>query len=112
MGVEKPSTSDSFSRMSNGDTWTSSGALDEVWQTEGGSDNLLTEVCALLSWKYSLGVRAVYGNWFGDSSRAQKRLHAPTVYRDASCANAIGPTATRKLFIPRNAGIVRNARTA
>jgi len=55
VGVEKPSTSDSFSRMSNGDTWTSSGALDEVWQTEGGSDNLLTEVCALLSWKYSLG---------------------------------------------------------
>jgi hypothetical protein len=41
--------------MSNGDTWRSSGALDGVWQTEGGSDNLLTEVCALTSWKYSLG---------------------------------------------------------
>jgi hypothetical protein len=39
VGVEKPSTADSFSRMSNGDTWTPSGALDEVWQTEGGSDN-------------------------------------------------------------------------
>jgi hypothetical protein len=77
VGVEKPSTSDSFSRMSNGDTWTSSGALDEVWQTEGGSDNLLTEVCALLSWKYSLGVRAIYGNWFGDSSRAQKSFTHP-----------------------------------